>query len=100
MSELRKGEGGAFRLHNKVGASEIEEGRENAAEGRSRLSVALGQRDTQRFSSLVFWLFTAPHFFFFFFVTPHLYALILSVRLTFLLLIPCLPAVSVTLSYI
>lgn len=36
----------------------------------------------------------------FFFVTPHLYALILSVRLTFLLLIPCLLAVSVTLSYI
>lgn len=46
MSELREGEGGAFRLHNKVGTSEIEEGRENAAEGRSRLSVALGQRDT------------------------------------------------------
>lgn len=66
MSELREGEGGAFRLHNKVGASEIEEGRENAAEGRTRLSVALGQRDTQRFSSLVFWLFTAPHFLFLF----------------------------------
>lgn len=66
VSELREGEGGAFRLHNKVGASEIEEGRENAAEGRTRLSVALGQRDTQRFSSLVFWLFTAPHFLFLF----------------------------------
>lgn len=65
MSELRVGRGGAFRLHNNAGASETVEGRENAAEGGSRLSVAeSGRQGYGRILSSFFWLFPALHFFF------------------------------------
>lgn len=55
------GRGGAFRLHNNIGASETVEGRENAAEGGSRPSAAeSGRQGLRRILTSFFWLFAAP----------------------------------------
>lgn len=99
LSEPRATRGGAFRLHNNIGASETVEGRENAAEGGSRASVADSGRQGKRRILTSFFCLLPAHLPFPAFVLPFL-SLHTHFSLSFLLLILSLPADFIPLSYI
>lgn len=84
-------------LHNNIGASETVEGRENAADGGSRPSLADSGREGKKRILTSFFLaspcFPYQHLFWHFYHCIHF-------SLSFLLLILSFPAVFIPLSYI
>lgn len=92
VSECRTGRGGAFTLHNNIGASETVEGRENAAEGGSSPERPTpGEIETDsHFLFLPFPCFLSLRLLQVFFITLHPFTLNLSVPLSILLYWLCL----------